>query len=219
MPLLHQAMVGPLARHRQTVELTRQPNGEITDIDHLLDLAKAFGESLPGLDRDQAPKLRFRGPKLRTEQAHQLTAARRRNHAPAKERRMCLTDPMRDVALIRLAQMRDDLSCNRSAHLHRAAAKHRWIDAEFRQQRRHVFSKARRSNRYIIHGTFRSDPGLNAARRDALVHATTARAVLARMAAAKCFPSRGDPQRALAVNRQRPNATTGPGQCWLYQPA
>jgi hypothetical protein len=61
------------------------------------------------------------------------------------------TDPMRDVALIRFAQMRDDLSCDRSAHLPRSTAKHRWIDAETRQQRRHVFSKARRPNRYIIH--------------------------------------------------------------------
>ena len=43
MPLLVHAMAGPLAVHGEAVELAREADGEIGDVDHLLHFAQAFG--------------------------------------------------------------------------------------------------------------------------------------------------------------------------------
>ena len=53
VPGLHQPVVGSLGRHRAPVELARQPDREVADVDHLLNLAERLGRDLPGLDRDQ----------------------------------------------------------------------------------------------------------------------------------------------------------------------
>ena len=42
VPRLHQAVAGPLAGDRQAVQLAGQPDGEVADVDHLLDLAEAL---------------------------------------------------------------------------------------------------------------------------------------------------------------------------------
>ena len=53
MPLLVHAVPGPLRRHREAVELAGQTDGEVGDVDHLLDLALALGVDLAHLQRDQ----------------------------------------------------------------------------------------------------------------------------------------------------------------------
>ncbi len=53
MPGLHQPVAGPLRGHRAAVELAREPEREVADVDHLLDLAQRLGGDLAGLDRDQ----------------------------------------------------------------------------------------------------------------------------------------------------------------------
>ena len=49
---------GPLAGDRQAVQLAGQADGEVADVDHLLDLAEALGADLAGLDRHQRAERR-----------------------------------------------------------------------------------------------------------------------------------------------------------------
>ena len=53
MPLLHHAVGRPFRRQRQTVQLTGQAGREVTDIDHLLHFAVAFGAYFAHLEADQ----------------------------------------------------------------------------------------------------------------------------------------------------------------------
>ena len=53
VPGLHHAMAGAFRRQRQAVDLTGQAGGEGADVDHLLDLAAAFGGDLAGFDGDE----------------------------------------------------------------------------------------------------------------------------------------------------------------------
>jgi len=48
------AMAGALAVHRQSVELAREADGEIGDVDHFLNFAESFGEDLAGLESHEA---------------------------------------------------------------------------------------------------------------------------------------------------------------------
>ena len=52
MPLLHQAMAGPLAGDRQAVELPAEADGEVADVDHLLHFAEGFLRDLAGFPAD-----------------------------------------------------------------------------------------------------------------------------------------------------------------------
>ena len=56
----------------QPVQLARQADGELADVDHLLDLAEAFGADLAGLDRDQLAELGLVLTEQLTEPAHEL---------------------------------------------------------------------------------------------------------------------------------------------------
>ncbi len=60
---------------RQAVELARQADGEVADVDHLLHFAEAFAGDLAGLDGDEAAQRLLVGAQLLAEQAHQLAAA------------------------------------------------------------------------------------------------------------------------------------------------
>ncbi len=57
VPRLHQAVTWSLAGDRQAVQLARQADGEVADVDHLLDLTETLGPDLPGLDRHQLTEL------------------------------------------------------------------------------------------------------------------------------------------------------------------
>src|SRR5690606_13056628 len=59
VPGLEHAVVGPLAREAPPAEASRQTDGEIGEIDHLLDLAFALREDLPALEGDQATEGRL----------------------------------------------------------------------------------------------------------------------------------------------------------------
>src|ERR1039458_9995575 len=50
-------MARALRGHRAALELPRQADREVADVDHLLDLTERFGRDLPGLDRDQLSDL------------------------------------------------------------------------------------------------------------------------------------------------------------------
>ena len=70
----------------QAVELTRQANGEVADVDHLLYFAQAFLGDLARLPRHQFAQVRLVFTQQVTELAHQLTPAWRRDFAPDLKR-------------------------------------------------------------------------------------------------------------------------------------
>ena len=79
---------GPLAGDGQAVELARQADREVADVDHLLDFAEALLDDLAGFERDQSWRAaRLRLAQLFAEQPHQLAAARRRHRPPFEEGR------------------------------------------------------------------------------------------------------------------------------------
>ena len=53
VPGLHQPVTRPLRGHRPPVELTRQADREVADVDHLLHLAARLGADLADLERHQ----------------------------------------------------------------------------------------------------------------------------------------------------------------------
>ena len=57
VPLLHHPVLRPLGGDGQPVELAREPDGEVADVNHLLHFAFAFGEDLAHLQRDEAPEV------------------------------------------------------------------------------------------------------------------------------------------------------------------
>ena len=80
-------MFGTFGGDRQTVELTRQPDGEITDVDHLLDLAEPLREDLAGLDRDEHGQVVLVGAELLPEFSHHSAALGAGHRAPDGRRR------------------------------------------------------------------------------------------------------------------------------------
>ena len=62
MPLLHHPVARPLGGERQAVELARQADREVADVDHLLHFAVAFGANLAHLERDEIAQ-RFLRPR------------------------------------------------------------------------------------------------------------------------------------------------------------
>jgi hypothetical protein len=91
MPRLHEPVCWPLGRHGAAVELPRQPDREIADVDHLLDLAQRLGADLADLDADQAGEVSLVLGQQLAEALDQTAADRSRYCPPGQERRMrCL---------------------------------------------------------------------------------------------------------------------------------
>ena len=94
MPLLVHAVARPLAVHRQAVELARQADREVADVDHLLHLAQPLGEDLAHLERDQ-PAERL------------LVLAQLRRRARARPRRAAARAPCRQRSKAACARLHD----------------------------------------------------------------------------------------------------------------
>lgn len=86
MPGFHHAVAGAFAGNRQPVELAREADGEIANVDHFLHLAQALGEDLPGLDGDELAQRVLFGAQLLAQQAHQLATLRRGHLTPGGKR-------------------------------------------------------------------------------------------------------------------------------------
>ena len=56
MPLLVHPVPRPLGVHGEAVELAREPDAEVADVDHLLDFALSLGADLSHLEGDQVPE-------------------------------------------------------------------------------------------------------------------------------------------------------------------
>ena len=86
VPRLHQPVAGPLGGDRETVQLARETDREVADVDHLLDLAEAFRADLAGLDRHQLAELVLVLAEQLAEPPHRRTAHRAGCLAPRLER-------------------------------------------------------------------------------------------------------------------------------------
>src|SRR5262249_18429923 len=85
MPRFHHPVIGALRRNSAPVQLARQPDGEVADIDHLLDLAKALRDDLAGLERHETAEILLGGSQFFRKSPYQLAAARRGNSPPSAE--------------------------------------------------------------------------------------------------------------------------------------
>ena len=116
MPGFHHAVAGTLGGDGQTVELARQADGEIADVDHFLDFAEAFGRDLADFDGDQAAEIGLGGAQFLAEQADQFAALRRRHHAPDAEGFVGLFDRGGGFRRRNRLQRCDLLARHRAAH-------------------------------------------------------------------------------------------------------
>ncbi len=85
VPLLHHAVVRALGGDGDAADGAGEAGGVDADVDHLLDLAAAFGEDLAGLDGDEAAEGVEVGAELFAEEADELSAAGHGDLAPVEE--------------------------------------------------------------------------------------------------------------------------------------
>jgi hypothetical protein len=116
MPRLHHAMVGALGGDGQAVQLARQTDRVIADVDHLLDFAERLARDLARLGGHDLRELALRAAQRFAELAHQQAAARRGHAPPRPERVGCPLDDARDLVGRAVLQVADDLPRDGRAH-------------------------------------------------------------------------------------------------------
>ena len=79
-------MPGPLAWHGEPIKLSRKPNGEVADVDHLLHFAERFLGNLPRFPRHQSSQIILLFAERHPEPADQFAAMRSGDDAPELER-------------------------------------------------------------------------------------------------------------------------------------
>ena len=85
MPLLHHAVLGPLALQGRAAQVAAQADGEVADVDHLLHLAQTLGVDLAHLQADQGAEHVLLGAQGLAHLPHDLAALGRRQFAPDQE--------------------------------------------------------------------------------------------------------------------------------------
>src|SRR4051794_12949428 len=85
MPGLHEPVAGTFGGDREPVQLARETDREVADVDHLLDLAETLRADLAGLDRDQLAELCLVLTKQLAEAADHVAARRGGRLAPHAE--------------------------------------------------------------------------------------------------------------------------------------
>ena len=116
MPRLGEAVAGALRRDRAAVELAREADGEVADVDHLLHLAEALLGDLPDLERDERAERLLLAAQLLAEQPHELAAMRARQIAPRDERLGGAGDRRVGRGRVGACDPRDLLAGDRRAH-------------------------------------------------------------------------------------------------------
>jgi hypothetical protein len=134
VPALHHPVLGAFGRNRQAIELPRQANGEIADVDHLLDFAKPFGGDLSDLDRHQPSERGLADAEFLTEQPDELAAFRSRDRPPLQERRVGFIDRASCAVRVGLADMGDDFARDGRAGRQRAAGMAQGVDTKLAEQ-------------------------------------------------------------------------------------
>ena len=110
MPLLHHAMLGPLAGNGQPRKLARQTHGKIADVDQLLHLAQGFLHRLARFQHDETGQISFAFARNLAHHPHQFATPGSRQLAPVQK------------TMMRLAHQRIDLVGGRKADLRQTAA-------------------------------------------------------------------------------------------------
>src|SRR5262245_66104777 len=102
------------------MQLARQADREVADVDHLLNFADTFGEDFADLDGDEATERLLVGAQLLAEEVDKLPAMGRRDIAPDEKRGMRNIDGLTCFDCIGLADMLDHLAGDRRGHGKRA---------------------------------------------------------------------------------------------------
>ena len=124
MPRLEHAMVGPLGRDGEAMQLTRQPDREVADVDHFLHFAQAFLQELARLEGDEQAERALRVAQRVAVQPDELAAARRRHGLPAQLRGLRACDRVVELRVARERHVGEHGAVDRRARHHaRAGAK------------------------------------------------------------------------------------------------
>jgi hypothetical protein len=146
-------MLFALRRDGEAVELAREANREIANVDHLLNFAEPFRDNLARFNRDEAAKRVLMSAKLFAEKAHKLAALWRGHGAPGKESGMSFLDCALRFAQARFANTRYSLAGDGRARWQAAACKVLHGGAKAREQGAHFVAEV-----YFIycgcHGAF-----------------------------------------------------------------
>ena len=127
---------GTLRGDRASVELAREPDGEVADVDHLLHLAEPLLGDLPDLERHERAERLLLAPQLLAEQPDELAAVRPRQVPPDGERGGCAPDRGVGRGGVRAGDARDLLARDRRADDEVPAFDQPGVDAEPVEQRR-----------------------------------------------------------------------------------
>src|SRR3546814_11964208 len=92
MPGLHHPVIGPLGGDGEAVELARQADGEVADVDHLLHFAESIGDNLPRLEADEAGQRLLPFAQHLAELAATLASTRRGAGPPREASSICTSD-------------------------------------------------------------------------------------------------------------------------------
>ena len=130
MPRLGEAVAGALGGDRAAVELAREADREVADVDHLLHLAEPFLGDLPDLERHERAERLLLAAELLAEQAHELAAVRPGQVAPGGEGGRCARDRRVGRGRVGAGDARDLLAGDRRADDEVAAARRDRVDAE-----------------------------------------------------------------------------------------
>ena len=136
VPGLGQAVARALGGDRAAVELAREADREVADVDHLLHLAEALLLDLPDLERDERAERLLLATQLLAEQPHELAAPRAGTSRHASN----AVTARATAAAVSSASVRCDatelLARDRRADDEVAVAGELLVDAEAREERR-----------------------------------------------------------------------------------
>ena len=124
VPVLNELVTAPFRSHGPSVQLPGETDGEITDVDHLLDLSQRFGVDLSGLHRHQCRKRRFVSAQRIAKRPDDFSASRRRHVAPLLKRAPGRCDRFASFVSGVVSQGRRHLAVDRGVHRVFAGSQH-----------------------------------------------------------------------------------------------
>ncbi len=116
MPGFTHGVLRPFRSNGQAVQLARQPDREVADVDHLLHFAQPFLQDLAGFERDQLAEMLLVFAQHFAETPHHLAAHRRRHQGPAGLRHAGAFDARIRIGQAAGRQMPEDLAVDGRAH-------------------------------------------------------------------------------------------------------
>ena len=146
MPLFDHPVIGPLAGDGQPVQLARQADGIVANVDHFLHFALAFGDDLAGFERHQPGQRLLCDAQFLAEQADQFATPRGWHAAPRQKGGLRTRAGGGDVAGAGFHDRADAVAVDRRMAGERAAS----CDAQLAQQRGGFFRGAHWANSFAF---------------------------------------------------------------------